>query len=98
MEIVLVLLLKWMHPKHTTPQFSLGERIVCWHCSGIGTWAVVEAWYLRNVGLELLYTMYQLMHTDMLGLLEHVGEIKLLLCSRIDGKHGEKAEQHAIFK
>ena len=54
-EIVLVLPLKWTHPKNVTPQFTLGEWNVCWNCSGIGTWAVVEAWHLQDVGIELLY-------------------------------------------
>jgi hypothetical protein len=94
----MVLPLKWRHLKHVTPQFSLHERNICSSCNGIGTWAVVEAWHLRYVGIELLYTTYKLMHADMLGLLEHVGEVKLLLLSRVDGKHGEKEEHDATFK
>ncbi len=98
MEVVLVLPLEWIHPKNVSPQFSLGEQNVHRNHSGIGTWAVVEAWLLCNVGIELLHTMHKLMHADMLGLLENICETILLLLSRVDGKHGEKVKQHAIFK
>jgi hypothetical protein len=81
-----------------TPQFSLGEQNVCQNGCSIGTWAVVEAWHLHNVGIELLHMMHKLMHADVLGFLEHICDIVLLLLGRVDGKHGEKVEQHAIFK
>jgi hypothetical protein len=84
LEIVLVLPMRWTHPKHVTPQISLCEWNVFRNRSGVGTWAVVEAWHLRNVGVELLYMTYKLTHADTLGLLEHIGEIKPLLLSRID--------------
>ncbi len=37
--------------------------------------AVVEAWHLGNVGVELLYTMYKVMYVDALGLLKYIGDI-----------------------
>ncbi len=98
MEVVLVLPLEGTHSENVTPQFSLGEQNVCRNGLGIGTWAVVEAWQLHNVGVELLHTMHKLMHADALGLLEHVCDVILLLLSRVDWKHGEKVEQHAIIK
>jgi hypothetical protein len=52
----------------------------------------VEVWHLRNVGGELLYMTYKFMQGDTLRLLGHIGETKLLVLSRIDGKHGEKLE------
>jgi hypothetical protein len=98
LEVVLVLPLEWTHPENMTPQFSLGEQNVHWNRSGIVTWAVAEAWHLHNVDIELLHTMHKLMHADTLGLLEHVHDVILLLLSRVDGKHGENVEHHAIFK
>ena len=32
-------------------------------------WAVVEAWHLSDVGIELLYLSYKLMYVDVLWLL-----------------------------
>jgi hypothetical protein len=84
-QIALVLPLKWTHSKHVTPQFSLHERNIHGNRSGIGTWAVVEAWHLCNVGIELLYTTYKLTHADMLGLLEHVGEVSLSCSAALMG-------------
>ncbi len=94
----MVLPLEWTHPENVTPQFSLGEWNVCWNHSGICTWAVVEAWHLSNVGIELLYITLKLMHTNTLGLIEHACDVILPLLSRVDGKHGKKVEQHTIFK
>ncbi len=82
------------HPKHVNPHLSLQERNVL----RLGGGAVVEAQHLCDVGLELLYTTYKSTHADTLGLLEHVGEIILLLLSCVDGERGEKVDQHANFK
>jgi hypothetical protein len=35
---------------------------------------------LHDVGIELLYSLYQLVYTNLLGLLEHVGKV-LFSCS-----------------
>ncbi len=97
----MVLSLDRTHPKHVTPQFSLQEWSVCGLGSGIGTrdvGDVVEAWHLHGVGVELLYMMYKLRHTNTLGLLVQVSEIILLLLSHVDGEHSEKVKHHTIFK
>ncbi len=60
--------------------------------------AVVEAWHLGNVGVELLYTTYKLMFVDVLGLLKYIGDIVLFLLCRIDGERGEKVKHDAVVK
>ncbi len=60
--------------------------------------AVVEAWHLRNVGIELLFMPYELMYIDKLGLLKYIGNVVLFLLGSIDGEHGEKVEQRAFVK
>jgi hypothetical protein len=52
-----------------SPQLSLRERDVFGLGAGVCIEAVVEAWHLGDVGVELLYTTYELMHIDVLGLL-----------------------------
>jgi hypothetical protein len=84
--------------ENMTHQVSLDERNVHWSIHGICTWAVVKAWQLCNVGVELLHTMHKLMHADALGLLEHVFDLIFFLLSHVDGKHNEEMEQHAIIK
>jgi hypothetical protein len=70
MEIVLILPLDWAHLEHVTPQFSLRKQNVLGLVgTGVGTWGVVEAWHLHDVGIELIYTMHKLMHANMLGFL-----------------------------
>ncbi len=98
MKVELVLPLKWTHPENVTHQISLGERNMCRSSCGIDTWAVVKAFQLCNVGVELLHTMHKLMHTDALGLLEHVCDVVPFLLRRIAEKHSEKVEHHAIIK
>ncbi len=66
--------------------------------AGIGVGAVVEAWHLSNVGIELLYTTYKLMHVDVLWFLKYIRNVVLFLLSRVDQKHGEKVKHHAIVK
>ncbi len=61
-------------------------------------WAVVEARHLRDVGVELLYTPYELAYVDALWLLKYICDIVLLLLSRIDGERGEKVKHQAIVK
>ncbi len=60
--------------------------------------AVVEAWHLGNVGIELLYRMYKLMYVDVLGLLEYIGDVVLFLLSCVDGKRSEKVKHDTVFK
>jgi hypothetical protein len=66
-------------------QPSLCEWDVLGLGSGIGVGAVVEAWHLGDVGIELLYTTYKLMYIGMLGLLKYIGDIVLFLLCRVDG-------------
>jgi hypothetical protein len=49
--------------------------------------AVVEAWHLGNVGIELLYMMYKLMYVDALALLKYIGDIVLFLLCCVDGEN-----------
>jgi hypothetical protein len=60
--------------------------------------AVIEAWHLGNVGVELLYMTYKLTYVDLLGLLKYIGDIVLFLLSCIDGKHSEKMKHDAVVK
>jgi hypothetical protein len=46
----------------------------------------------------LLYSTYTLTYVDVLGLLKYIRDVVLFLLSRIDGKHGEQVEQHALVK
>jgi hypothetical protein len=55
-----------------SPQVSLVEWDVLGLGAGVCIWAVEEARHLGDVGVELLYTMYKLMHVDALGLLKYV--------------------------
>jgi hypothetical protein len=69
-EIVLVVLLDRAHTQHMSPQLSFCEWDVFGLGAGIRIGAVVEARHLGDVGIELLYTMYKMMHVDTLGLLK----------------------------
>ncbi len=60
--------------------------------------AVVEAWHLGDVGIELLYTAYKLMYIDGLGLLKYIDDIVLFLLSCIDGKQIEKVKHDTVAK
>jgi hypothetical protein len=95
--VVLVLPLEWTHPENVTCQVSFSEQNICQSSRGIGTWAVVKAWHLCDVGVELIHMMHKPMHADALGLLEHVRDIVPFLLSRIAGKHGEEVEQHTVI-
>ncbi len=81
-----------------TCQISLGEQNIHWRHAGIVAWAVVPAGQLRNVGIELLYALYELAYANPLGLLEHVGKVVLFLLHCIVGKHSEKMEHNAFVK
>ncbi len=65
--------------------------------AGICVWAVVEAWHLSDVGIELLYTPHKLVYVDALWLLKYICDVVLFLLSRVDGERGEKVKHHAII-
>ncbi len=81
-----------------SPLLSLRERKVLRFGAGIGVGAVVEAWHLSNVGIELLYSTYKLTYVDMLWLLKYICDVVLFLLSRVDRKRNEKVKHHAIVK
>jgi hypothetical protein len=60
--------------------------------------AVVEAWHLDDVGIELLYMTYKLIYVDVLGLLKYIGDIVLFLLCRIDGERGEQMSRLVTSK
>ncbi len=69
--------------------------------------AIVEAWHLGNVSVELLYMMYKLTYVDVLRLLKyigdivlflHIGDIVLFLLSCVDGKRGEQVKHDVVVK
>ncbi len=74
-QVVLVPPLVRTHPENLTRQISLGE----WHIrrchARIVAWAVVPAGQLHDVGVELLYALYELAYANPLGLLEHIGKV-----------------------
>jgi hypothetical protein len=57
-HVVLVLPLEMAHMQYMSPKLSLRERDVLGLGAGIGMGAVMKAWQLDNVGIELLYMMY----------------------------------------
>ncbi len=97
-EVELVLPRKQAHPESMTCQISLSEWDICWSHARLDTWAVLPAWDLHNVGVELLHTLHKLMHANTLGFLEQVGQVVPFLLSHIVGEHGEKVEHHAVIK
>jgi hypothetical protein len=58
--------------QHMSPQLSLRERNVLGIGAGICIGAVVEAWHLCNVGIELLYMPYKLAYVDALELFKYI--------------------------
>ncbi len=98
LQVVLVLPLVRTHPENMTCQISLGELHICRHHAGIVAWAIVPAGQLGNVGIELLYALYELAYANPLGLLEHVGKVVFFLLRCIVGKHSEKVEHNAVIK
>ncbi len=81
-----------------SPQLSLVEWGILGLGAGVCIGTVEEARHLGNVGVELLYTTYNLMHVDALGLLKYIQDVVLFLLSCIDGKRSEKVKHHAIVK
>jgi hypothetical protein len=97
-EVVLILPLVRTHPENVTCQISLGERNIHRCHTGIVAWAVVPAGQLCNVGVELLYALYELMYANPLRLLEHIRKTVFFLLSRVVWKHGEKVEHDAVVE
>ncbi len=79
-------------------QLSLVEWDVLGLGAGVRIGAVEIARHLGDLGVELLYMTYKLMHVDALGHLKFVQDVVLLLLSCIDGKRSEKVKHHAIIK
>jgi hypothetical protein len=98
LQVVLILPLVWTHPENVTCQISLRERNICQHHTSIVAWAVVPAGQLHNVGVELLYALYELTYANPLGLLEHVGKVVFFLISCVVWKHSEKVEHNAFVE
>jgi hypothetical protein len=98
LQVILILTLVRTHLKNSTCQISLGEWNICWCHASIVAWAVVPVGQLRNVGVELLYVLYELTYTNPLGLLEHVGKVMLFLLSCVVWKHSEKVKHNAVVK
>ncbi len=97
-EVVLVLPRVQTHPGNVTCQISLGKQNICRCRTGIVAQAVVPAGQLRNVGVELLYALYELTYPNPLEFLEHVRKVVLFLLSCVVGKHGEMVEHDAVIK
>jgi hypothetical protein len=97
-EVELILPQMWTHTENVHHQISLREWSFCRLHTGIVTRAVDSAWQLHNVGVELIYALHKLTHTNTLGFLEHVRKVVLFLLCRIVGKHGEKVKHHAVIK
>ncbi len=87
------------HPDNVTCQISLGEQNICrCHDADTVAWAVVPAGQLRNVGVELLYALYELMYVNPLGLLEYAKKVIFLLLSCVVWKHSEKGKHDAVVE
>ncbi len=98
LQVVLILPLVRTHPENVTCQISLGERNIRWCHADIVAWAVVPAGQLCNIGVELLYTLYELTYANPLGLLEHVGKVILFLLSCVVWKNSEKVKQNTVIE
>ncbi len=84
--------------KKVTCQVSLSEWNIHQNHGGLGTCAVVAAWQLRNVGVQLLHMLHKLMHADPLRFIEHVCEVVPFLLSCVVREHSEKVEHHTVIK
>jgi hypothetical protein len=98
LQVVLILPLVQTHPENVTRQISLGEWNIYRHHTSDVAWAVVPAGQLRNVGIELLYALYELSYANPLGLLEHIGKVVLLSLSCVARKHSEKVEHDTVIE
>jgi hypothetical protein len=84
--------------QYMAPQLSLREWDILRLGAGICVGAVVEAWHLGNVGIELLYMTYKLTCDDVLGLLKYIGDIVFFLLCCLDGERGEQVKHVAVVK
>jgi hypothetical protein len=98
LQVLLVLPLVRTHPENVTCQISLGEWNIFWRHASDVVCAAIPAGQLRDIGVELLYTLYKLTYANPLGLLEHVGMVVLLLVSCIVREHSEKVEHNALVE
>ncbi len=85
------------YPAHE-PLAQPRERNVLRLGAGISIGAVVDARHLGDVGIELLYTTYELTYLDTLGFLEYIWDVVLFLLSCVDGKRSEKVKHDAVVK
>ncbi len=97
-QVVLVLPLVQTHLENVTCQISLGEWNICRCHAGIVAWTVVPAGQLCNVGIELLYMLYNLTYANPLGLLEHIGKVILFLLSCVVWKYSEKVKHNTVVE
>jgi hypothetical protein len=86
------------HPENVTCQISLSEWDICRRHASNVAWAVISAGQLRDVGVALLYALYELAYVNPLGFLEHIGKVVLFLLSCVVGKHSEKVEHNAFVE
>ncbi len=98
LQVILILPLVRTHPENVTCQISLGERNIPRCHAVIVAPAVVPAGQLRDVGIALLYALYELTYANPLGLLEHVGKIIFFFLSYIVWEHIEKVIHNAVVK
>jgi hypothetical protein len=98
LQVVLILPLVQTHPENVICQINLGEWNIRRCHANIVAWAVVPARQLHNLGIELLYMLYQLTYANPLELLEHIGKIILFLLSCVVWKHSEKVKHNAVIK
>jgi hypothetical protein len=98
LQVELILPLVQTHPKNVTCQISLCEWNDCRSHAIDVAWAVVPAGQLHDIGVELLYILYELAYANPLELLEHVRKVILFLLSCIVWKHSEKVKYDAVVE
>ncbi len=82
------------HEPLAQPPWTGRSQAWCWHSH----WSCSGSTASGAVGIELLYSTYELMHIDVLGLLKYVQDVLLFLLSCIDGECSEKVKHHTIIK
>jgi hypothetical protein len=98
LQVVLILPLVRTHLENVSCKIILGKRNIHQRHASIVARAVVPAGQLRNVGVELLYTLYKLMYAIPLRLLEHIGKVVFFLPSCVVWKHSEKVKHDAVVE
>ncbi len=69
LQVILVLPLVQTHPENVTCQICLGEQNIRQHHASIVAPAVIPAGQLHNLGIELLYALYELAYATLWGFL-----------------------------